>query len=110
MASRYAAPRLFINYRSDDTGPVAATLHRELVSRLAQGDVFLDHRSIEPGGPWPDRLRHEVEQSTVVITLIGRQWLTLQGTDGIRRLDDPDDWVRKEIETALAGSKVRYSP
>ena len=106
MASPEDAPRLFINYRNDDTGPVAAALRRELIKRLARGEVFLDYLSIEPGEPWPDRLRREVEQSTVVIALIGRHWLTLQGADGIRRLDDPEDWVRKELESALAGNKV----
>jgi hypothetical protein len=64
-------PRVFINYRVDDTLPVATTLCRELRRSLAWGDVFLDHRTIEPGEPWPDRLRDEVAAARVVLVLVG---------------------------------------
>ena len=39
--------------------------------------------------------------------MIGMRWLTVSGRDGGRRIDDPEDMVRIEIETALArGLKV----
>ena len=94
-------PRAFISYRGDDSLGVASALARELERVLISGTVFLDHRSLEPGEPWPPRLRTEVQQADVVLLLIGPRWLTLQASDGIRRLDDPDDWVRQEIEVAL---------
>jgi YVTN family beta-propeller protein len=37
----------------------------------------------------------------VVLALIGRSWLSALGPQGQRRLDDPDDFVRRELETAL---------
>jgi hypothetical protein len=98
-----APPRAFINYRVDDCLAVATTLARELKGALSHAEVFLDHRSLEPGEPWPARLREEVQRADVVLVLIGPRWLTLQGADGIRRLDDPEDWVRLEIEGALGG-------
>ena len=97
--------RAFICYRFDDTGAVADRLASELPREL-ECEVFLDHRSLEGGEPWPERLRDEVERADVVLVLIGRQWLTLQTPDGIRRLDDPDDWVRQEIERALATDRT----
>jgi tetratricopeptide (TPR) repeat protein len=98
-----APPRVFVNYRVDDCLAVASTLARELKDALSHGEVFLDHRSLEPGELWPARLRDELQRADVVLVLIGQRWLTLQGADGIRRLDDPEDWVRLEIEGALAG-------
>jgi hypothetical protein len=41
--------------------------------------------------------------------LIGNQWLTLKSGNGVRRLDDPHDFVRIEISKALAGN-VRVIP
>jgi TCP-1/cpn60 chaperonin family len=41
--------------------------------------------------------------------LIGRQWVTLADEEGPRRLDDPDDFVRFEIQTALE-RRVRVIP
>jgi TIR domain len=102
-----AAPlrRAFICYRSDDTGAVADRLASELRREL-ECEVFLDHRSLEGGDTWPERLRAEVERADVVLVLIGRQWLTLQAPDGIRRLDDQRDWVRQEIEWALEANRT----
>jgi tetratricopeptide (TPR) repeat protein len=98
-------PRAFISYRAEDALSVATTLARELDGALAFGEVFLDHRNIEPGEPWPERLRDEVRRADVVFVLIGTRWLTLQGAYGIRRIDHPDDWVRREIEEALTADR-----
>jgi hypothetical protein len=37
----------------------------------------------------------------VLLVLVGPKWLTCTRSDGTRRLDVPDDWVRKEIASAL---------
>jgi hypothetical protein len=42
-----------------------------------------------------------LDKSDAVLVLIGNQWLDSRGTDGKRRLDDPGDYVRLEVETAL---------
>ena len=45
----------------------------------------------------------------VLLALIGGRWLTITSQDGRRRLDNPDNFVRLEIEAALARN-VRVIP
>jgi len=77
-----------------------------LRQRLNDTRVFLDSSSLEIGVTWPASIRDELHNSTDVIVLIGPEWLRV-GADpfGRRRIDYPDDWVRQEIELALAEGK-----
>lgn len=94
--------RLFINYRTEDTGFAATLLARELRDALAD-QVFLDHDDIKPGEPWPERLREALQQSHVVLALLGDRWLTAsEPGSGRRRIDLAHDWVRQELETVKA--------
>ncbi len=88
---------IFINYRRDDTAPIARALAEALRYRLGADKVFLDEDSILDGEIWPERLEKAVTRATVVLTLIGRDWLTASDQYGRRRLDIKNDWVRKEL-------------
>ncbi len=95
------APRLFVNYRQADTGPVAARLVYELQQVLEGDQVFIDKQGIEPGEDWRARLAEELSRCSVFLCLIGPNWFTA-GAHHRPRLDEPDDPVRTEIEIALA--------
>lgn len=99
----YVARRVFICYRVADAEQAASRLKEALDARLL-GEIFLAYRTIRAGEAWPDRLRQSVAAADIVLMLVGEKWLKLQTDDGIRRLDEPDDWVRLEIETALAAN------
>jgi hypothetical protein len=105
MASEHDSnrkPRLFINYRSEDTGATASRLYEALTREFQPDQVFLDHQRIEGGANWPSCLQREAALATVMFVLIGDRWLTIQDAEtGERRLNNPQDWVRQEIETAL---------
>lgn len=63
--------------------------------------MFIDE-AIEAGLSWPDRLRDEAKHASLMLVLIGENWLMFQDpATGERILDQPTDWVRLEIETAV---------
>ena len=95
-------PRLFINYRTADTRNAATALAKALKREFDPRRIFIDYLGIQGGEPWRARLLHEVEQATVLFALIGKDWLrTLDPETQQRRLDQPEDWVRQEIECAV---------
>lgn len=98
---------VFISYRSDDTGEAASRLHEALEAHLGPGRVFLDQARLSGGTVWPDTLRAAVADAQVVLALIGPRWLTVQDAKtGDRRLNLPEDWVRLELEGALAANRT----
>ncbi len=96
---------IFISYRKADTQAVVDHLADRLKNVFGAGGVFKDDHDLRGGEHWPDRLRQEVLARDVLLAVIGPGWLTALDEDGRRRLDDPDDWVRQEISTALERRK-----
>jgi hypothetical protein len=98
---------IFISYRRADSMPYARLLHAELSGRFPGARVFMDLDSIEAGLDFEEIIRDAVSSCPVMVVLIGRQWATIADEEGCRRLDDPDDYVRFEIRTALRrGTRV----
>lgn len=93
--------RIFINYRRSDSQHAALALAESLRWSFADGEVFLDRSSLLGGDLWPTRLEQAVQAAKVVVVVIGERWLLATDVHGRRRIDHPDDWVRREIETAL---------
>jgi hypothetical protein len=93
--------RIFISYRREDSGASAGRLHDRLREHFGRDNVFMDIDTIEPGLDFTEVIERTVASCDVLIALIGRQWLTSTDAAGQRRLEDPDDFVRREIATAL---------
>lgn len=109
-ASTGKAPgRIFITYRREDTAYPAAWLFGRLASHFGRDQVFKDIDSIELGDDFVEVITAEVESCDALLALIGGRWLSITSPGGRRRLDDPDDFVRLEIEAALARN-VRVIP
>jgi len=94
--------KIFISYRRDDTGGRAGRLSDQLTARFGGRDVFQDVRTVLPGHDFTVQVQQAIEGSAVVLVLIGPHWLRTAPGDERTRLDDPDDYVRREISTALA--------
>jgi len=92
--------KVFISYRREDTQAMAGRLYDALEARLGTDRVFFDIDSIPLGTDFRKHVRAALDHCGVLLVLIGARWLE-GGRDGRRRLDDPDDLVRVEVEAAL---------
>lgn len=63
--------------------------------------IFRDIDQLRGGKKFPDELSRALKNSRVMLVVIGPRWLTAEAADGKRRLDDPDDLVRKEVAQGL---------
>jgi TIR domain/Kelch motif len=107
-----AAPslgRIFISYRREETAYPAGWLYDRLANRYGVSQIFKDVDSIELGDNFVEVITRAVGACDVLLALVGNQWLTTTDARGRRRLDDPDDFVRLEIETALTRN-IRVIP
>lgn len=93
---------VFISYRRQDSAAVAGRLADRLKAHCGAARVFQDVGDIAPGADFVATLERCLATAGVVLVLIGRGWLAARDADGRRRLDDPQDFVRREIEAALA--------
>jgi hypothetical protein len=92
---------VFLSYRREDSGPYAILLKEHLSERFPDVAVFMDLDAIEAGVDFAEAIKSGVDSCAVLIALIGPKWLTITDEDGQRRLDNPDDYVRFEIQSAL---------
>jgi hypothetical protein len=104
-----ASGRIFISYRREETAYPAGWLFDRLAERFGSGQVFKDVDSIQLGDDFVEVITRAVGSCDVLLALIGEEWLTITDQHGRRRLDDPEDFVRLEIEAALT-RKVRVIP
>lgn len=95
---------IFISYRRDDSRGFAGRLADALDVAFGSDFVFRDIDDIAPGADFIHAITSRLAAVDVVLVVIGPDWLAARN-DGGRRLDDPADFVRVEIELALAAEK-----
>lgn len=94
-------PRLFISYRRADSRKDAGRLYDRLAQTFGHDNVFKDVDDIPFGSDFRGVIAEAVGSCDVLLALIGRQWIGVTDEHDQRRLDNPGDFVRIEIETAL---------
>jgi CHASE2 domain-containing sensor protein len=99
------ALNIFISYRRSESSGYSGRVYDRLRAALPDADVFMDAERIDPGANWRERLAERIGAADVVLVLIGAAWRSLADASGRRRLDDPHDVTRWEIESALAQGK-----
>jgi hypothetical protein len=100
--------RVFISYRREDTAGSARHLASTLQATFGRRQVFLDVSGIKPGVDFRKVIRAAITRARCMVVLIGPHWLEADAA-GRRRIDDPDDFVRIEIASALAAG-IRVIP
>jgi formylglycine-generating enzyme required for sulfatase activity len=96
-----AMPRIFISYRRDDSAAMTGRIFDRLQSRFGRNNVSMDIDTFKLGVDFRTQIQQAVGRCDVCLAVIGRSWLG-GTTPESRRLDDPNDFVRIEIEAALA--------
>lgn len=97
-------PRVFISYRRDDSAGFAGRLSDALEHRLGADSVFRDVDDIAAGADFGAAIEHSLRQVQAVLVVIGPHWIGASDARG-RRLEQAGDYVRREVELALAAGK-----
>lgn len=92
---------IFVSYRRDDSAGHTGRLFDKLTRRFGSRRVFMDVNAIQPGMDFRSAIDRALGSSSVVLAVIGRDWLEARDADGSQRLDSPTDLVRLEIAAAL---------
>jgi hypothetical protein len=92
---------VFVSYRRKDDPGFAGRLYDRLVDKFGRQRVFMDVSTIKLGSDFAEAINNSLSRCNVLIAVIGKQWLGMTDERGIARLNNPNDYVRVEIETAL---------
>jgi hypothetical protein len=94
-------PKLFISYRREDSAGYAGRVYDRLEREFGRGLLVMDVDSISLGANFIKVISEEVAKCAVLLAIIGPRWVDALDEDGKRRLENPDDFVRVELATAL---------
>jgi TIR domain len=92
---------VFISYRRESGAGEARALFNDLVAQLGHNSVFMDVDSIALGRDFRGVLQEILARCDLMLVLIDRNWTNARDERGRARLENPSDFVRLEIETAL---------
>jgi TIR domain len=98
-------PRIFISYRRSDSSEVVSRIYDRLLPRFGKQQVFRDLDSIPLSVSFREYITDFISNTDIVLVVIGPSWINAQSSNGGRRIDETEDLVRIEIETALVHGK-----
>ncbi len=93
---------IFISYRREESRWSARSLYDRLSASFGPKQIFMDIDAIALGEDFIKAIERTVSECDVLIAIIGANWLTSKDDQGDRRLNNPEDFVRMEIATALS--------
>ena len=96
-------PQIFINYRQADEHSLVSSILYDRIIKELNCDVFLDKSEIGVGDFIHVEINLNLDQSKILIVLIGSRWLSILKE---RETDQKKDWVRWEIAEAIRNNKT----
>ena len=94
-------PGIFISYRRGGTSAYAGRLYDRLAGEFGEDNVFMDLTAIDPGTDFVDTIERAVGDADALLVIIGPGWVDASGDGGTPRLQDPRDFVHREVLGAL---------
>ena len=101
---------IFISYRRDDSAPYARLISDALCARFGEQAIFRDIDTIRPGTNFVEAIEEAVSSCDALVVVIGKDWVTISDSKGQRRLDDLEDYVRREVLAGLRRDDVLVVP
>lgn len=98
--------QIFISYRRNDSQYAAGRLDDYLCDHFGKDNVFFDSRAIEGGTKFRERIYSAINEADLVLPVIGASWFTAADASGQIRIEDENDLVRVEVESALRLGKL----
>jgi hypothetical protein len=102
-------PGVFISYRKEDARAWAIALRDALADTFGERRIFFDVDSMGAGN-WRAQIDRALENSSVVLVVIGPRWIAVADAEGRKRLMLPDDVHRIEIASALRRTGITVIP
>ena len=96
------ARKIFISYRRKDGADIVGRIYEHLTKQFGAAMVFEDVYAIPLGTDFKEYLSTATQNCSVLLAVIGDEWLAINSSTSLSRLHDVEDWVRIEIETALS--------
>lgn len=96
---------VFLSYRRSDSAGLVGRIRDRLEAAFGPGAAFMDVEDIQGAEEFAPKLFRRIQGAAATLVLIGPGWLNA-AHEGRRRLDDPNDYARREIETALASQSA----
>lgn len=96
-----ASEKIFISYRREDTSGESGRLKDKLEQVFGKENIFYDVETLEAGLNFDESIAKALNESKVLLAMIGPHWLKVVDSNGVKRIQKNEDWVRKEIAEAL---------
>src|SRR4051794_24284923 len=97
--------RIFVSYRRQEDAGNAGRLCDRLKYVFTPERVFMDVDGIHSGDDFKRIIEQEIARCDVLLAVIGKGWADIRDEANARKLDNPDDFIRIEIDAALRQQK-----
>ena len=98
--------KIFISYRRSDSKESANRLRGALEEMFDKDTVFMDTEDIKAGEKWEEKIKKAMQDSAVVLLVIGKNFFSYPGGDHSREIGDKNDWLSYEVDTAFSLNKT----